>query len=332
MSERHTLRAPGIEVDVLAYGAIISALRVPDRAGRVANVVLGLPDPESYARGNPAYLGALVGRYANRIARGRFALDGREHVLATNNGPNHLHGGDRGLDQREWSAQAEGDTTLRLTSTSPDGEEGYPGTLALEVTYAVASGELRVDYRATTDAPTVVNLSNHSYFNLAGEGEGSILGHELTLLASSYVPVDPTMIPTGELAPVAGTPMDFTRPRPIGERIREGTEQLRLAQGYDHTWMLDDAGFAPAARLRDPGSGRTLTVSTTEPGVQFYSGNLLDGTIQGPSGRLYRSGDGLALETQHPPDSPNRPEFPSTVLRPGEEHRSSTVYAFAAGA
>jgi aldose 1-epimerase len=325
------LAAPGIEVDVLPRGAILRAVRVPDRDGVMGNVVLGFAAPEAYAE-NPAYFGALCGRYANRIARGRFTLDGQEHVLSVNEPPNHLHGGTTGFDQREWTAAPAGDHAVRLSYVSPDGEEGYPGRLEVEVTYAVAPGQLRLDYRARTDAATVVNLTNHSYFNLAGEGTGSVLDHELELFASAYTPIGPGGIPTGEIAPVAGTPFDFTRPWRIGERLRENDAQLLAGRGYDHNWVLDGEGLRLAARVREPVSGRLLTVSTTEPGVQFYSGNLLDATLVGASARIYRSGDGLALEAQHFPDSPNHPAFPSTVLRPGEEWRSTTVWVFSTDA
>jgi len=329
--ERHVLaNARGSEVAVLSYGGIVQTVSVPDREGRRANVVLGFPDLAGYVE-NPAYFGCITGRYANRIARGAFTLDGQAYRLATNNGPNHLHGGERGFDKRVWAARAEEDGTLRLAYASPDGEEGYPGRLDVEVRYALSDAdELRVDYTATTDRATVLNLTNHSYFNLGGEGAGSILDHELELRAGRYTPVDATMIPTGELAPVAGTPFDFTRPKAIGADIRTGDEQLVRGQGYDHNWVFDggDAGLRPVARVRDPGSGRTLAVATTEPGVQFYSGNQLDATLVGTSGGVYRQSDGFALETQHFPDSPNQPGFPSTVLRPGEAFRSSTVFAF----
>lgn len=325
------LAAPGIEVDVLTRGAILRAIRVPDRHGQMADVTLGFAEPDAYAE-NPAYFGAVCGRYANRIAGGRFTLDGEEHVLSVNQPPNHLHGGTTGFDQREWAAAPAGERAVRLSYVSPDGEEGYPGRVEVEVTYTVSPGELRLDYRASTDRPTVLNLTNHSYFNLAGEGTGSALDHELELFARAYLPIGPGGIPTGEIAPVAGTPFDFRRPWRINERLREADPQLLAGRGYDHTWVLDGEGLRLAARLRDPASGRTLTVATTEPGVQFYSGNLLDATLVGARGHIYRPGDGLALETQHFPDSPNRPEFPSTMLRPGEGFRSSTVLAFSTDA
>ena len=334
---RWTLRnANGIEVAILTLGGIVQSLVAPDRAGKLANVVLGFPDLDGYATNEP-YFGCIAGRSANRIAHGRFVLDGQEYRLARNNGGHHLHGGERGFDKHVWDAAplptADG-PGLRLSRTSPAGEEGYPGTLAVEVTYTLnAANALTIAYRATTDAPTPVNLTNHSYFNLAGEGAGSIEAHELTLNASRYTPVDAGLIPTGELAPVAGTPFDFRTPHLIGARLREAHPQLLIGQGYDHNFVIDrpdadDGSLALAARVHDPASGRTLTIETTEPGVQFYSGNFLTATLVGPSGRVYRQGDGFALETQHFPDSPNQPAFPSTILRPGQEYRSTTVYTF----
>jgi len=334
-----TLTAGALRLEVLTLGGIVRTLHVPDADGRTANVVLGLGSVEDYLERSP-YFGAIVGRYANRIARGRFTLDGQEVRLATNDGPNHLHGGDAGFDRRVWAARAlaEGEEpALELTRTSPDGEEGYPGRLEVRAVYTVAAGgEVRLELEAQTDRPTVVNLTNHTYFNLAGEGTGTVLDHELELRASRYAPVDATSIPLGELAPVAGTPMDFTRATPVGARIREATEQLLHARGYDHSWVLDRDGagpdaLAPAARLRDPASGRVLEIATTEPAVQFYAGNRLDATLVGPAGRVYRQSDGLALETHHLPDSPNRPEFPSVVLRPGERYRTVTTWTFSAG-
>jgi aldose 1-epimerase len=322
----------GLEVRAIEYGAIIVSLRTPDRAGRIDDVVLGYDTLAGYVANNSPYLGAIVGRYANRIARGRFTLDGREYTLATNNAPNHLHGGVKGFDKVVWDGEPVDGTAgsgVAFSYTSRDGEEGYPGTLKARVTYSLNDrGELTVDYHATTDKPTVINLSQHSYFNLSG-GERDILGHELTIAADRYTPVDDTLIPTGELAPVEGTPLDFRKPVAVGARINEAHVQLKRGQGYDHNFVLGEAAsLKKAARLVDPISGRALDISTTEPGVQFYSGNFLDGSIKGKGGRAYARRSGLCLETQHFPDSPNRPKFPSTVLRPGAEYRSRTVFAF----
>ncbi len=336
--DRYTLtNANGMEVTIMTYGGIVQSIRVPDRNGQMANVALGFATLDEYVEGNP-YFGTITGRYANRIARGTFVIDGQRYRLALNNGENHLHGGEVGFDKVVWGAtrvpNAADGVALRLSRISPDGEENYPGTLSVEVTYTLTNAnELRIDYRATTDAPTIVNLTNHSYFNLAGEGSGSILGHELQLMASSYTPVDETLIPTGEIASVAGTPFDFTQAKPVGQDIRSDHEQIVIGRGYDHNWVLDrpspdDKSLIVAARLRDPASGRTMEVRTTEPGIQFYSGNFLDATTIGTSGRPYRQSDGLALETQHFPDSPNQPTFPSTELRPDGEYTSTTVYAF----
>ena len=327
---RFRLRAEGIEADVLTFGGIIEALRVPDREGRMASVVLGLPTLGQYALVGP-YFGALVGRYANRIALGRFALDGRAHRLAANDGGNALHGGEVGFSRRAWGVADAGPSHLTLRRTSPDGEEGYPGALDVTVAYSLAPGALRIDYAAETDRPTVLNLTNHSYFNLAGEGGGSVLGHLLRIEADAFLPTDGGQIPTGELRPVAGTPFDFLTPALIGARIREGDPQLVQALGYDHCWALRGGVTASprlAARVAHPGSGRVLEVLTTEPGMQFYSGNRLTGSLTGPSGRAYRGGDGFCLETQHFPDSPNRPGFPATALRPGERFTSATVFRF----
>jgi aldose 1-epimerase len=333
--ERYKLtNASGMEVEVITYGGIITAIRAPDRDGRPANVVLGLPTLEDYATKNP-YFGTITGRYANRIAGGRFTLEGKEYRLTLNNGPNSLHGGKVGFDKRVWKASeaaAPGGVALAFAYLSPDGEEGYPGNLSVEVTYTLTdANELRLDYEATTDKTTVVNLTNHSYFNLAGDGSGSIEGHELLLNASAYTPVDATLIPTGAVEKTAGTPFDFTHPVPIGARIRDGNEQLVRGRGYDHNFVLDKPApgeLTLAARVREPRSGRVLEVRTTEPGVQLYTGNFLDGTLVGAAGKMYRQGDGFCLETQHFPDSPNHPDFPSTVLKPGETFRSTTVYRF----
>jgi aldose 1-epimerase len=325
--------AHGLEVRVISYGAIIVSLHARDRSGRLDDVVLGHDDLAGYL-GASLYFGAVVGRYANRIARGRLPLEGRVHSLPINDPPNHLHGGVRGFDKVLWDAEegtsAEGAAvTLRYASRA--GEEGYPGMLRAAVTYTVTDrDELRVDYAAGTDGTTVVNLTQHSYFNLAGASRGDILGHELTIEAEQYLPVDDTMIPTGVVAPVAGTPFDFREPAAIGSRIGQADEQLARGLGYDHNFVLRrrGPGLVPAARLVEPASGRRLDVHTTEPGMQFYSGNHLDGTIRGKSGRVYAARTGLSLETQHFPDSPNHPEFPSTVLQPGQEYRSTTVFTF----
>lgn len=330
--------ANGVEVKIMTYGGIVQSILVPDRDGEMENVTLGFESLDKYLAGHP-YFGNITGRYANRIALGKFSIGDETYELAINNEPNALHGGEKGFDKFVWAAEeVTGDdgVGVKLSRTSPDGEEGYPGNLDVEVTYTLTdSDELRIDYRATTDAPTVVNLTNHAYFNLAGEGTGSIDGHELQLMASNYTPVDETLIPTGEIAPVAGTPLDFTTPHPIGERIRDDFEQLVIGRGYDHNFVLDrsspdDASLIVAARVVEPESGRTLEISTTEPGIQFYSGNFLDGSLVGGAGKMYRQGDGFALETQHYPDSPNQEAFPSTLLEPGETFESTTVYAFSA--
>jgi aldose 1-epimerase len=324
-----------MEVRIITYGGIIQSLEVPDRKGRFRNVVLGFDNLNDYVENNSPYFGAIIGRYANRIANGEFTLDGKTYQLAINNPPNALHGGPGGFHTKVWDAESvarAGSVALKLSYTSPDNEEGYPGTLKTQVTYTLTEeNALRIDFHATTDEPTIVNLTNHSYFNLQGEGTGTIYDHKLELNADRYTPVDPTLIPTGELASVSGTPFDFRDATAIGARIRDDHEQILIGRGYDHNFVLNDWPTerpAFAARAVDPTTGRVLTIRTTEPGIQFYSGNFLDGTLVGTSGHVYRQSDGFALETQHFPDSPNHPNFPSTVLRPGEEFDSTTVFRF----
>jgi len=327
-------RAGAPTVAITNFGGDIVSILAADRSGRAADVVLGYRDLAGYL-GDANFLGSLVGRYANRIAKGRFSLDGKTYTLALNNGPNSLHGGPTGFQKRVWApkvvSRPEGDA-LELTYVSKAGEEGYPGTLTAKVVYSLrGDGGLEIDYSATTDAPTVVNLTNHAYFNLAGEGEGTILGHEIQIEADAYTPVDATLIPTGERRPVEGTPFDFRKPVAMGARIDAADEQLKVGGGYDHNFVLRGKGgeLRLAARVVEPKSGRVLEVLTTEPGLQFYSGNFLDGKIVGKSGKPYVYRSGFCLEAQHFPDSPNRPEWPSVVLRPGQTYRQTTVYRFA---
>jgi aldose 1-epimerase len=322
--ERYVLQAGAVEAAVLTYGAVLQSVRAPDAAGDPGEVTLGYDDLDGYL-GDTGYLGAVVGRFANRIARSRFVLDGVEHVLPANNGAACLHGGPAGFHAHLWSAR-EVPGGVELSRTSPDGEMGFPGALEVTVTYLLDEAGLEIRYAATTDRATVVNLTNHAYWNLAGGG--TVEDHVLRLPAQSFVAVDAELIPTG-IAPVEGTPMDFRSPRRIGDRLRAPDGQLRHARGYDHAWVLDDAGedgLRTAAELHAPRTGRVLEVLTDQPGVQFYSGNFLDGSIAGRGGVALRQGDGLCLETQHLPDSPNRPDFPSTVLRPGEEYATRTVF------
>ncbi|MEU8968891.1 aldose epimerase family protein [Streptomyces monashensis] len=333
---RWSLANGGTRLKVLSYGGIIQSLEIPDRHGRYANVSLGYDNLDAYVKGT-TFFGATIGRYGNRIAKGQFTLDGKKYQLSVNDGVNSLHGGAKGFNTKVWDIEpfTDGsDVGLHLYYTSADGEMGYPGTLRTKVTFTLTRhGDWRIDYEATTDRPTVVNLTNHTYYNLAGEGSGSIYDHELWLAAGRFTPTDSGLIPTGELAKVKGTPFDFTRPKPIGRDIRTGHPQLVTAKGYDHNFVLDKGVTARpehVVTLRDPGSGRTLKIFTDQPGVQFYSGNFLDGTLVGPSGHTYRQGDGLALETQHFPDSPNEPAFPSTVLRPGRTYRTTTIHTFSA--
>lgn len=336
---RYTLtNGHGMRVRILTYGGIIQSIEVPDRTGRVDNVVLGFPTLDGYLNNTGSaktYFGAIVGRYGNRIAKGAFSLNGNEYHLPINNNGNSLHGGTAGFDSKIWQAgqqNAGGSVGLRLQYVSPAGEMGYPGTLTTTVTYTVTEkNELRITYRATTDAPTVINLTNHSYFNLAGENTRDVYDQKVTIHADNYTPTDPTQIPTGEIAPVRGTPFDFTSPTAIGAHITANDPQLLLAHGYDHNWVINrgnTTGLVLAARAEDPQTGRTLTVSTTEPGVQFYTSNFIAGAFTGTSGHIYRQGAGFTMETQHFPDSPNHPNFPTTTLNPAQTYDSTTVFAF----
>jgi aldose 1-epimerase len=337
----------GMKVNISNYGGIVQAIYVPSRNGQFADVALGFDKLADYVKNDEypqppggsgtTFFGAIIGRYANRIANGQFALNGTTYHLPQNNGTNTLHGGPGAYNTQVWHATpstGQEGAVLELTYTDPDGHNGFPGTVTNTVTYTLTdSNALRIDYEATTDKSTVINLTNHTYFNLAGEGSGTVNNQILWLNANSYTPVNASLIPTGQIAPVANTPLDFTRPKPIGQDINSGFEQLVLAHGFDHNWVLNrsGSGLSLAARAWDPRSGRTLTTYTTEPGVQFYSGNFLAGELVGPSGHTYRQTDGFTLETQHYPDSPNEPGFPSTVLNPGETFRSTTIYAFSNG-
>jgi aldose 1-epimerase len=336
-----TLRTPdgpkAVEMKVLTYGGIIQSLTTRDSAGASDDIVLGFDGLADYTTpGKSPYFGCLIGRYCNRIAKGLFTLDGKTYTLAKNNDPNHLHGGIRGWDKVIWKADPFQNATgvgVKLSYTSADGEEGYPGTVKADVTYTLTDqGQLIVEYHATTDKPTIVNLTQHSYFNLAGSKSADILGHELMLNADRYTPIDSTLIPTGELAPVAGTPFDFKTSTAIGARINDKHQQIEYGLGYDHNWVINrqGEGLVRAARVVDPASGRTLEIETTEPGIQFYSGNFLpkDGSLKGKGGRVYGHRSGFCLETQHYPDSPNHPSFPTTTLQPGAEYRSKTVFTF----
>ena len=327
--------AKNMSVGVINYGGIITSIKVPDRDGKIDNVVLGFRNIDDYASKNP-YFGVIAGRYANRIAKAKFTLDGKEYKLAANNGPNSLHGGVKGFDKHIWQVKemsGSDSVGLELAYLSPDGDEGYPGNLDVKVTYTLNDkNEFRIDYAATTDKATVINLTSHSYFNLAGNGSGTVLDHRLTINADKYTPVDATSIPTG-IASVDGTPFDFRQPTRIGDRIRDGDQQLIYGRGYDHNWVLsrpNDGSLALAARLEDAKTGRIMEIETTEPGIQFYTGNFLDGTLTGKAGHVYQRRAGLCLETQHFPDSPNHSDFPSTILRPGDRFQSRTVFAFGA--
>jgi len=326
--------AKGMEVAITNFGGTIVSIKVPDKNGNIADVLLGYDDVSGY-QGGKAYFGATIGRYGNRIAKGKFTLDGKTYTLPQNDGVNTLHGGTKGFSQRVWTAKdvsSPAGQALQLTYVSKDGEEGFPGNLSVKVVFTLANtNELKIDYSATTDKDTVLNLTNHSYFNLSGKGEGDILGTELTLHASKFTPVDATLIPTGELRAVKGTPFDFTKSTAIGARINQDDEQLKLAGGYDHNWVLDagkTVALHLAAQAYDPTSGRELEVLTTEPGIQFYTGNFLDGSIHGKGGKVYNKHAAFCLETQHFPDSPNHPKFPTTELKPGQRYHTMTVFKF----
>ena len=333
----YTLKnAHGVEIQAMNYGGIITSIRVPDRKGEFADVVLGHEKLEGYIP-NPPYLGAIVGRYANRIANGTFTLDGKTYTLPKNDGPNTLHGGTtRTFDKVVWDAEPlKGKNGVAFSYLSKDGEEGFPGNLKVKVTYTLTDGNaLLIDYEATTDKATPINVSQHSYFNLKGEGNGDILDHEVMINAERFTPVDKNLIPTGKLESVKGTPMDFTTPTKIGARIDDNYEQLQLGHGYDHNFVLNSKpeqnGLVLAARVNEPTSGRNLEVWTTQPGVQFYSGNFLDGSVTGKQGHVYKRRYGFCLETQHFPDSPNHPNFPNSILRPGQTFHQKTVFKFSA--
>jgi aldose 1-epimerase len=319
----------GMQAGITTYGGALIYLSAPDRRGQLANLVLGVDNLEGM-RKQSAFLGALIGRYGNRIGHGRFTLDGATYRLPRNNGDNTLHGGARGFDKYVWKAseRAEG---LELMLTSPDGDEGFPGTLNVRVLYSLSDdGELRIDYTAHTDKPTVVNLTNHAYFNLAGAGNGNVLGHRVLIFADRFTPVDSGLIPTGELRRVQGTPFDFTTATEIGERINQDNEQLKFGGGYDHNWVLNkrDGGVAKAAEVWEPQTGRHMEVWTDQPGMQLYTSNFLDGSIRGWDGKTYSRHSAFCMETQHYPDSPNKPEFPLTELRPGDLYRTTTIYRF----
>ncbi|MBE7555755.1 MAG: galactose mutarotase [Anaerolineales bacterium] len=325
----------GVSTKITNYGGIVMSLNVPDKTGQFGDVVLGFDTVEAYLKPHP-YFGALIGRYGNRIANGKFTLEGKDYSLAQNDGPNSLHGGLKGFDKVIWDAKpvdTPDGSALELTYLSKDGEEGYPGNLLVKVIYTLTHDDaLRIDYTATSDETTVINLTHHSYFNLAGAGNGDILDHDVLLNAARFTPVNETLIPTGELRPVSGTPFDFTQPAKIGLRINQDDQQLKFGLGYDHNWVLNsaDGGLALAAHVSEPGSGRIMEVWTTEPGIQFYSGNFLDGSNVGKGGKIYQHRYGFCLETQHFPDSPNQPNFPSTVLKASQTYTSTTVYKFLA--
>lgn len=325
------LKKGNLELAITNYGAKIVSLLAPDKQGQLADVELGYDNIDQYVNTKERYYGGIVGRYGNRIAKGKFKVDGKEYTLAVNNGVNHLHGGKKGFNDVVWDAEQPNDHTLKLHYLSKDGEEGYPGNLDITLTYELTdSNEVKIDYSATTDKATVVNLTNHSFFNLHGAGNGDINDHIMYINADKYTPVDSTLIPKGKLEPVKGTPMDFTTPTKIGERVDADFEQLTFGKGYDHNYVLNKKGkeLSLAATVHEPQSGRFLEVWTTEPGVQFYGGNFLDGTDKGKEGKTYVHRGAFCLETQHFPDSPNQPSFPSVVLKPGDTYASTCIYKF----
>ena len=329
----YTLKSGAIEARVITYGGIVQSLKVPDKNGKSADVVLGFESLDGYTAGpkpNPAFFGAIIGRYANRIANAQFTLDGKTHHTPVNDGPNTLHSGPNGFDKKVWKAK-EIPHGIELTLVSPDGDAGFPGTLTAVVRYTLVGKDLKIEYSATTDKDTVVNLTNHSYFNLAGQGNGDILQNQVKINASRYTPVDENLIPTGELASVEATPFDFRKATAVGTRINDDNDQLKKGHGYDHNWVLDSRGkLSEAAEVYESTSGRVLTVLTDQPGIQFYTGNFLDGSITGKDGKVYGRRAALCLETQHFPDSPNHPKFPSTELKPGQKYHTVTVFRFSA--
>jgi len=323
----YSLKSQTLELKLITFGARVVSLTAPDRSGKRSDVVLGYDNLDDYVHNKEFYFGVVPGRYANRIARGKFTLEGKPYQLTLNDGVNTLHGGTEGFGARNWSAK-EIPNGVEFTLVSPDGDQGYPGTLTAHVRYTLVHATVRIEYSATTDKPTVVNLTNHAYFNLSGEGSASILDEKLTLDADQYTPVNSTLIPTGQLAPVVGTPFDFTHATVIGDRINANHEQIKFGGGYDHNWVVrgTPGTLRPAARVDDPASGRVLSVETTEPGIQFYAGNFLDGSVKGASGRPYVKRSALCLETQHFPDSPNHADFPTTELKPGHTYHSVTTW------
>lgn len=320
----------GVSAEIINYGAIVKTLKVPDKTGKAEDVILGFDSLDGYVQ-DQSFQGAIVGRYGNRIAEGKFSLEGNDYQLSVNSGENHLHGGFKGFYKAVWNVDAVSDSSIKLSLTSPDGDEGYPGKVKISVTYTITGDNgLRIDYSGTTDKTTILNPTNHCYFNLTGNPENTILDHELMINADKFTPVNDKLIPTGELKDVEGTPMDFSKPKKIGRDIAAGTEQLEFGFGYDHNWVLNDYNgeVREAATLYEPVSGRLLTVETDQPGLQFYSGNFLDGSLVGKGGQAYEYRTALCLEAQAYPDSPNHPEFPSVVLKPGEEYTQTTIYKF----